>query len=187
MKINGLILAAGNSSRLGQAKQLLQYQSRSLLKHIENMIVPHVNLLYAVLGFRAEEFIRELDNSVVVINPDWARGMGSSFRVGMTKAKKDADAVLVTLCDQPKIPKEHYIALIDLAKQHPQNIIASAYNGIIGVPVIFPRILFKQLDTIEGEQGAQKIIKDNHDHVITIRCDHAACDIDNPNDLRWLD
>lgn len=186
MIINGLILAAGNSSRLGQAKQTLPYQGQSLLRHIENILSPQVNRLWTVLGYRAEEFSEELKSSALVINPNWSSGMGSSLRSGLAVATQGADALLIALCDQPKIPSTHYNELIILATAHPKKIITSSYNETLGVPAIFPKDFFHQLNKINDQQGAQKIIQDNQEHVRSIPCEQAAFDIDQPHDLRWL-
>ncbi len=187
MKINGLILAAGNSSRLGQPKQLLQHQGVSLLRLIEKKISPQVDTVFSVLGFKSEQMVKELRNSTPVHNSNWAAGIGASIRLGIAKAGNDADAILVALCDQPQISTEHYVALVKAAKKHPKKIIASAYDGINGVPVVFPQRFFDQMRDISDQHGAQVLIQKNHKHLKSIQCHAAAFDVDTPEDLYRLD
>lgn len=186
MKINGLLLAAGSSSRLGQPKQLLPIKGTTLLNHKESIIYAQVSQLFTVIGFDYETMSKELVCSTQVVNPNWNRGMGNSLKSGLNMATKNADALLIALCDQVKIPATHYKQLVEFANQHPERIIASSYNSVIGVPAIFPKVHFNQLHDVGDQQGAQILISELKDQVISIQCANAEYDIDTPKDLELL-
>lgn len=186
MKINGLILAAGNSSRLGHDKQLVQYQGVSLIRHIEKTLEPLVNQLYVALGHNHVIMQGELKSAIGIINQCWQHGIGDSLACGVKAAKADADAILIALCDQPRIPQSHYQKMITMAQQHPTRIIATGYAGICGVPVIFPELYFNELFTLTGPQGARGIIGKYPDEVMTLGCDAAEFDVDCKTQVEQL-
>ncbi len=183
MKINGLILAAGDSSRLGQAKQLLRIDGQSLLQHIEAKLLGCLNEVFVVLGHNHQRIQRELTAAHAIINPNWQSGMGSSIACGVAAAKKGATGILLSLCDQPLIPQSHYQQLLDQFKQHPTKMTATAYAQTQGVPAIFPDSHFSQLLTLDTRYGAQKILQQPSEHTSTVQCEAAAFDLDTPQDL----
>src|SRR6476661_1956002 len=102
-----LLLAAGGSSRLGEPKQLIKYEGKSLLRRAADCaLAAGCNETIVVLGAAAEACTRELEGLPVrvVINEAWERGMSSSIGAGMSALEQiqpAAEAVLITLCDQP--------------------------------------------------------------------------------------
>lgn len=186
MKINGLILAAGSSSRLGQPKQLVLYENQTLLQRIEQTLWPMVDNLFVVLGSQHEQISATLKHAVPLLNDGWQSGMGDSLVVGMQRAKGQADAVLVALCDQPKIPKSHYQKLLQLAAENRGHIIATAYNKLTGVPAVFQQFHFAALDELRGEKGAQALLRQGRFPLKTVACDAAAFDVDLPEHVHAL-
>ncbi len=186
MKINGLILAAGGSSRLGQDKQLVMFQGVTLIRHIEQTLQPLVSQLHVVLGHNHTTVLAELKSSKPVLNSHWQQGMGSSLACGVKAAINQADAILIALCDQPQIPLTHYQKMIHTAQQNPTQIIATGYAGISGVPVIFPKTHFDELVSQSGAHGAHKVIDKNPNKVLTLICDAAEFDVDNQSQVDQL-
>jgi molybdenum cofactor cytidylyltransferase len=187
MKINGLILAAGDSSRLGQAKQLVTYQGESLLADIEAKLLTCCDHVFVVLGHQAELFSKELKSAEVIINPHWQSGIGSSLACGVHFTGEQSDGLLMALSDQPLIQVEHYQKLAKQFALYPNHIIATKYNSQIGVPALFPKIYFNELTQLNENSGAQAIIKKHHKHVTSIECQAAGYDVDTPEDLFKLD
>ncbi|MGJ8663958.1 MAG: nucleotidyltransferase family protein [Marinicella sp.] len=187
MKINGLILAAGNSSRLGQPKQLLQHQNKSLLALIEENLLACCDQVFVVLGCTPQLFKSQVKMSQVIINQDWKKGLGNSLALGSKIASQNADGLLIALVDQPLITKAHYQNLVDKFHQHPQNIITSEYQNCCGVPAVFSKLFFTELSNNQDACGAKNIIRNNAPNTLSIDCDAAAFDIDLEADLSRLD
>src|SRR5690349_3371926 len=113
MKAAIVILAAGASTRMGQSKQLLKWSDQTLLNHTIDTALSTAASVTVVLGANEQthkEAIKGKKVSVVV-NSDWQSGMGSSLKAGVRSLSKDPDAVIVMVCDQPYVSKEHLIAL----------------------------------------------------------------------------
>jgi molybdenum cofactor cytidylyltransferase len=161
-----VLLAAGASTRLGQPKQLLPYQGKTLLRHAAEMacgIPPPgggqgVGAVFVVLGAHAEQIAPILDNLPVkiIVAEDWQEGMAASLRTGI-RAAADADAVLILLCDQPLVTKELLAAL--LQEWEPGGIVASDYGEALGPPCVFDRAYFPELLALTGDSGARKLFK----------------------------
>ena len=185
-ELHCLVLAAGESQRLGKPKQLLRIENETLLHRIcreAQAVSPHVTV---VVGAQAGQVTQAIDDLPVmrINNPDWREGIASSLRAGMLSLPATADAVMVLLCDQATIHAGHLQKLADTWQRHPEAIVASAYNDIRGVPVIFPRGEFASLVSLSGDKGAQELLL--QDHVLNVELPAAACDIDTPADIEEL-
>ncbi len=158
-----IILAAGNSSRMGQPKQLLDIHGKKLLAYVVNQACQSkADLVFVVLGSKSEMFITSLDQSQVeiIINKDWKKGMGNSLKRGVTEATQryDLESVIISVCDQPFLSSDIFDQL--LSKKDQFEIIASAYSdGNYGPPTRFAKSQFDNLLTIGDAQGARSLIK----------------------------
>ncbi|MGA8108198.1 MAG: nucleotidyltransferase family protein [Acidobacteriaceae bacterium] len=192
-RIAAVVLAAGASTRLGQAKQLVRVESESLLHRTVRMALeagcaPAV----VVLGFEAERMRAELEglDAVVAVHPGWAEGMGSSLRCGVEavcRMEPVPDEVLVLVCDQPRLTAEHLRALLERQGESGAQITASAYASRIGVPAVFARELFGELLRLEGDQGARNLIRNHASEAEGIPWPEGTVDLDIPEDLRGVD
>ena len=185
MIIHGLILAAGESSRLGQPKQLVQCQGLSLLRMTESKVNQVVSDTWVVLGYQANLCAKEIKAAKVIINEDWRAGQRRSLHAGLAQAISGADAVLVTVCDQPRIGVTHYQKMVQQAQNHPELIIASTYQNTVGVPVIYPLAHCRALLTNPDLSGAQ-YLRHHKPSIHQIPCESAAFDVDTPDDLESL-
>ncbi len=160
-----IILAAGQSQRMGQPKQLLKIGEDSLIQHIVKVAG---NTAYApivvVLGSNFEMIKKEITAYQVlpVYNPDWENGMGTSISTGIRAIRKlnpNIRAVIILLVDQPLLKPNLLHDLETLYHQTTKKIIASKYNETIGVPALFDQSVFQELESLEGNTGAKKIIQ----------------------------
>ncbi|MEX0320960.1 MAG: NTP transferase domain-containing protein [Puniceicoccaceae bacterium] len=190
-----IILAAGESSRLGYPKQEIEFEGKALLvRSVEALQAGGVGPIVVVLGAKADrigKLITPTGNSNIhlVMNEYWQTGMGSSIACGMSflmELRVDLDNVIISLCDQPYLSGEIISQLCNQARQNPDRIAASAYSGTMGPPVVFPKEYFKQLEQCSGEKGARKILKENSDKVETIEFTELAIDIDTPEEHEGL-
>lgn len=191
-KIGGLLLAAGGSSRLGQPKQLLRFQGKTLLRRsAETLVATSCSPVVVVLGASIDVSLRELDGLELSIfeNLDWQTGMSSSIRSGLASLldlEPELDAVVITLCDQPLVTSEHLDSLITGFVCHGFPIFAARYGETTGVPALFASRLFGDLLGLEGDKGARQIIRDRPNVVQTVDMAEAGIDIDSVGDYENL-
>ena len=114
-RTSAIILAAGSSTRMGTAKQLLRLDGRPLLQHVlDNVRASDVREIIVVLGASAEVIQGEIDahNARVVINENYREGMGTSLKTGISVVNSEAEAALIILADQPLVRPETINRLI---------------------------------------------------------------------------
>ena len=182
-----LILAAGSSSRLGKAKQLLKIKDKTLIQIAVKKALTFTDDVKVVVGHKSDEIIKELKDFPIsiLINPIYEQGMGSSISFGIndfTHSKK----VLIMLCDQPLIPLSHYNSLIKKSIENENLIICSKYQNRFAVPSIFPNTYFKSLSELKGDEGARKLLKNNPIGFVILD-DKFSIDIDTKEDFENLD
>src|SRR4051812_22537454 len=139
-QIAGLLLAAGGGRRLGgRPKALLEHRGRPLVEHAAGVLrAAGCDRVHVVLGARADAVREraELAGCVLVDNPQWERGMGSSLRAGLhSLAGTGARAALVFLVDQPGIGPEA-VARVLAAYRDEESLVSAAYDGTRGHPVL---------------------------------------------------
>ncbi|MGB3756930.1 MAG: nucleotidyltransferase family protein [Rivularia sp. (in: cyanobacteria)] len=192
LNIGLIILAAGKASRMGKPKQLLTYQGTSLISHAVKIgLNSTCKPVLVVLGAYAENIKPEINKLPVEIveNPLWQTGMASSIRAGIITIKEsnpNLDGVIIALADQPLISEAVFNRLIQSYQETRNIIIASTYDGVVGVPALFNNILFSELINIEGDKGAKNLMRKYRDEVLSIEIPEAATDIDTPDDYEKL-
>ncbi|MBW4889070.1 nucleotidyltransferase family protein [Mucilaginibacter sp. HMF5004] len=182
-----IILAAGESSRMGQPKQQLPYKGKSLLQHAMHTALSSVcKPVVVVLGAYADEISREIKSEPVTIihNQEWQEGMASSIRLGIAELEKDPQisSVVIMLCDQPFVDTTLVNELVNQQKNTRKGIIACSYNDTIGVPVLFTRIYFERLMLLQGTEGAKKILTQYPHDMAVIPFAPGSIDIDTQSD-----
>jgi molybdenum cofactor cytidylyltransferase len=195
MDIDVIVLAAGESRRLGRAKQLLPFRGVPLVvRAITAVAQARPRRTVVVLGARAND-IRGVITALPVVcevveNRDWASGMGSSIAAGMRVVAGDAvfpppAGVLLMVCDQPLIPAGHFARLRAAFAAGPQHVVASRYRGQAGVPAIFPRARFADLQILPARGGAKHVIA-AQPRVVHVPCAEACFDVDTEADYGRL-
>jgi molybdenum cofactor cytidylyltransferase len=190
VRVGGVVLAAGGSSRLGQPKQLLLHEGKSLVRRTaEAAVAAGLAPLVAVLGANPGAVAAELTGLPVrtVLNPDWAEGLGRSLQVGLRALPPEAvDAALVVLCDQLRVNAAHLGALVDTFARTRAPIVASGYAGTRGVPALFSRALFAELEALPPGEGARRVIAHAPTRVVEVALEGGAEDVDTAADLARL-
>ncbi len=188
-----LILAAGESARLGQPKQLVTIAGQTLVEKTAGLAARFSNQVYCILGHRAKTIASRLEALPVtcVTNARWAQGMGSSVAHGVTQLGDDIDAAMILLCDQWALTPVDIERLVEQWQANPGKIVASHYRPkhqaerITGVPVIFPRRYFTELTQL-SQSGARGLLARYPGQTLEVVIDHAGFDLDTPEDLRAL-
>jgi molybdenum cofactor cytidylyltransferase len=184
--IAALVLAAGGSSRMGGPKQLIELDGKTLLRRaVETAIASQAGYVVVVLGHQWERTALETEglDATVVVNPEWQAGMSSSLRAGLQALPDDADAALITLCDQPLVTPENLRDLLALFAESGKPVAACRYAGALGVPAVFARTLFPELMDLSGDVGARKILQAHARDAAVMELPDAAIDLDTPIDL----
>ena len=176
-----IILAAGQSRRMGRAKLLIKYRGKSLLKIAIDKALQVSGISYLVVGAK-QEYLNEIKNSEVIAlnNPNWNEGLASSLRLGVASLDKNVRAALIILPDQPLVEVKHLQKLIKLFDATNKNLVYSKYQETLGVPAIIGRDLFAQVSKITGDKGARVLAANNEFEWLLL--EHYL-DIDRPEDL----
>lgn len=190
MSVAILLLAAGGSTRMGTSKQLLDIGGVPLLGHsVQTALDSGASSVVVVLGAQAEVHQQALAGlaAEVVVHPDWKKGMGSSLKAGLNYLLHRHDrpeAVMVLVCDQPRLRSQHLRELITTYRKTKKSIVASHYNGTDGVPALFDQSLFPELLMLPDELGARKVIAAHAESVVRVSFPEGAVDLDTPEDYR---
>ncbi|BAO76964.1 nucleotidyltransferase family protein [Winogradskyella sp. PG-2] len=171
--ISILILAAGNSNRMGTSKQLLPVGKTTLLGvTIENALLSNANKVYCVLGANAKIITESISNYNVdtIFNSKYKSGLSSSIVKGIEHIEEEnLDAVLILLGDQPFIESIYINEIIDAYTKHDKTIIASLYKTSLGVPALIPKKYFNDLLKLKGDNGAKSFFKTQKENIISIK------------------
>lgn len=178
-----LVLAAGNSSRLGQPKQLLVYQGETLLhRAVRTALAAGYAPVVVVTGALDAELryaVADLPCQAVH-NPDWAAGMGASIRVGLAALGPMATAVLVMSSDQPLVEAAQLAALAQHQQATGALAVAAAYADAFGIPALFTASALVDLRDIRPEQGAKPLLARYGSALALVPMPDAAFDVDTP-------
>ena len=181
------ILAAGHSARLGQPKQLVQWHGTSLLQRAVDTASSETSQVLLTLGADADALWRTLRKPPELQRidvPDHLDGLSASMRAAVAYAESDpaVDRLLVMLVDQYAVDVEWLRSLLAMADAHPQRMVASRYDGVRGVPAVFPRSAFAELAALRGDQGARALLRDESDPIDWI-APHPPGDVDTPEQI----
>ena len=190
MKISILILAAGNSSRLGQPKQLVEFEGQTLIERITHTALSVSEEVLVVLGANIElikpKLEAFLDRINVIENPNWQAGMGTSISLGVDNLALKSEAILILLVDQPLISQVLLQNMMQTFADKKMPIVACEYGNQLGVPILFDKSFFSALKRLKGEQGAKLFLKNYSDKIVPIEFKEGLFDIDTPEDLSKL-
>ncbi|MFB7575222.1 NTP transferase domain-containing protein [Streptomyces sp. NPDC056165] len=193
-EIAGLVLAAGGGRRLGgRPKALLAHRGRPLVEHaVGTLRAAGCERVHVVLGSRSAEVRQRaaLAGCVLVENPFWERGMGSSLRAGLDSlAGTGALAALVLLVDQPGVSAEA-VARVRAAYRDEGSLVSAAYDGVRGHPVLLGAAHWDGVaESATGDRGARAYLRAHERSITLVECGDVAraYDIDTEADLGHLE
>ncbi len=193
LPFSGIILAAGSGSRMGRAKQLLEYHGQAMLGHVvDQAVAADLFPLVVVLGAMAAEVRQAIAMKPVEIaeNIDWELGMGSSVGAGMralfAMKTERIGGVAVLLGDQPLVRAAQLREMQRTLLKSDAAAIAASYGGTLGVPAMFRRQLFAKLLELPPNAGAKVLLQSEADRVLPFPLPEAATDVDTPADWEKL-
>ena len=187
-----IILAAGNSSRLGQPKQLLTFRGKGLLEiAVEAAIRTSIRPIIVVLGANAEVILKNASYQEIsyIVNAHWQEGMSSSIAIGIKTINDqypELENVIIAVSDQAYMNREVLNALLSKKESSGKNIVASSYNETTGSPALFNKKYFAQLTSLKGDKGAKQIFEQHPEDIATINFEQGHIDIDTITDYENL-
>ena len=189
--ISAILLAAGESKRMGRPKQLLEWQGKTLLQHSWNRSsTPLRTRSFWSWGMKPTGSERALPALPIkiVINPDYKQGMASSLRQGLLAMDPGSEAFLVLLADQPGIGPEIINTLIRTFRQADpkRGIVRPVYRGRRGHPVLIGAQYLQEALQLQGDVGARRILMNHPGDILEIDVEQDAVlkDIDTPEEYR---
>lgn len=193
MEVGLILLVAGASTRLGEPKQTLPYHGESLLQRAVQAALGSVcRPVVVVLAVNIDTTLPELAEVPavqVVEKPAWQEGMASSIRCGLTNLLQVAPTVagvIFMVCDQPVADAALLDKLVQEKYKTDKGIAASAYNDTLGTLVFFDKVYFPELLSLNGQEGAKKLVFRYSQDVVSVPFPLGSIDIDTPADYAAL-
>jgi len=187
-----VILAAGNSSRMGQPKQLIKYHNKSFLQHaVDEANMATNNKTMVVTGANRDLLEVELRQLPVhvIYNEQWETGIASSISNGVAALYKIFPylyGIIICVCDQPFVSSPLLNKLIEQYKQGHKGIVASHYHDTLGVPVLFGKKYFDALLALKGDEDIQTLLNEYTDDIEQIEFEQGNIDINTMQDYEAL-
>jgi len=186
--IQGVILSAGKSERIGFPKALLEIEGERFVDFIiKRMREAGIRDIIVVLGEDIDLIKRNAKlDAKVLYNRNWEEGQISSLRIAIRNMDREKEAVIFTLVDHPLVKSSTYLKLVSIWKENKDKIVIPLYNGRKGHPTIFPRKFFNDILFKELKNGARSIIRENIESVryVVVDDEGIIIDIDTISDYK---
>ncbi|MDD5590398.1 MAG: molybdenum cofactor cytidylyltransferase [Dehalococcoidales bacterium] len=187
--ISAVLLAAGESSRMGEPKQLLPFGRSTFIEQaVDTLLASAVAEVIVVVGHRAEAVVERIGSRAVRIaqNPEYRQGMITSIIAGLKLVAPEAGAIMLALSDQPLLNSRTIDNLIRGFLSGDKGIAIPTCRGIRGHPVIFAPKYIQELMRVKGDIGGRQIIDSHPEDVleVDVASEGIIVDIDNRDDYR---
>lgn len=187
--IAAILLAAGESRRMGANKMLLPLGNTTVIGHVvDQFLKSDVDQIIVVVGHEATRTAQALaGRSIVVVeNPAYCAGMLSSVRCGLSTVSAECDGIMVGLGDQPSVHTEVINRLIQAFAVQGKGIVVPIYEGKRGHPLLFSARYRAEILTQYNEVGLRGLAQAHADDVFELAVDTLAIlsDMDYPEDYR---
>ena len=180
-QIAGVVLAAGGSKRLGQPKQLLDWQGEAFIsKVVKTGLESGLAPLVVVTGADRDLVEAPMCGLPIKItqNPEWEAGQAGSMRAGLDALPDNCEAVMFLLSDQPQVSPLLIRQLIERFYQHRKPVTAPLIKGQRGNPILFSKEAFDTLRQVRGDQGGRAVIQQFDVDWLPWGDDRALLDVD---------
>ncbi len=183
-RVAGIILAAGESSRMHRIKQLLPFRGKPLLAHVlENAARSSLSEVIVVLGSYVGKIRRAVDfasfpNVRVIFNRNWHKGQSASLQAGLAAVSADCEGAVCLLGDQPLVDAGIIDTLIQEFDRTKAPLVIPTCGGRRGNPVVIHRALFPRLRSLAGDLGARALFAEYTAQIAVIEVAHHGIHFD---------
>jgi molybdenum cofactor cytidylyltransferase len=185
--VAGIILAAGESKRFGEPKQLLDWKGQPFVRAVtKTALEAGLSPVVVVTGANAEDVesaVKDL-NTIVINNEDWKSGQGSSIKAGINAFNSDSHSkiggVIFLLTDQPQVTTSILRALIEKHAEGLYPVVAPMVLDQRANPVLFDRATFADLMALDGDVGGRAILHKHRVEYLPWHDDRLLLDVDTP-------
>jgi molybdenum cofactor cytidylyltransferase len=186
MMIATVILAAGESRRMGSLKQMLAWGQDTVLgKTINTFQEALTGPVFVVVGYEGSRIKRQLaDRKVIwVDNSAYQKGMSSSIVAGIKALPEEVEGILLALADLPLLQSDTIKKIADNFRSSKHRLIVPVFQGRTGHPVLIAKEFFPELLKLQGDAGAKKIIRENKEQTLFLNVNDPGIylDIDEPH------
>lgn len=190
--VAAIVLAAGESSRMGRPKPLLPLNGSTFLGHLlEEIRASRVSRTLVVLGHHPELVLAAMPEiaSAAIVNDQYQLGQLSSLHAGLRELGDEPDAVLMCLADHPFVTRQVLDSIIVAHERTHRTIVVPTYGGGRGHPTLFARPLYPELLDAPLDQGARVVVRAHAREVLELVVDEPGvlADVDTPEQYeQWL-
>ena len=193
MKINGLILAAGMSRRMGDFKPLLKINNKTMIQQsIDSMLMAGTDSVTVVLGYQGEkikEVLRSngyLDKSVTIIyNEKYeTTQMLDSVKIGVNSISS-CDAFYLLPGDMPAINKNTFLKVRKTMEQTNAKVVFPTIDGYRKHPPLISSVLIKDILNFNSDGGLRELWKDFDSQIVTVPVDDTGCNLDVDTKIQY--
>jgi molybdenum cofactor cytidylyltransferase len=183
-----IILAAGESLRMGRPKLLLPYYGDKTIIEtvVENVVSSRVDGAVVVLGGSRRGIEEKIRRFAVkrVINRKYKEGMFSSVRCGLSALPASARVAVFILADQPDVPTSVINLLIEAYRREKKGIVVPIYRKKRGHPLLVDLKYRPEIDSLSPDRGLRGLLREHRDDILEVRVPSPAVlkDIDGPKD-----
>lgn len=188
-RVFAIVLGAGQASRFGSTKQLAAVGDGTMISRaVEAAAGACGDHTIVVIGHESTAVAKGCEGSpgFLLVNDKHVDGIGTSIAAAVRGIRHLADAILVTLADQPLVTAAHLGAVVESWSGSADEIIATAFAGTSGPPVLFGSGCFDELANLQGDNGGRRLLSDPRYSVKLVEFEAAAIDVDTPEDLRRI-
>ncbi|HXI83637.1 MAG TPA: nucleotidyltransferase family protein [Verrucomicrobiae bacterium] len=179
-----IILAAGESRRMGRPKQLLAFGGKTMLECvIDAFQTPRVDEVRVVLGYKADEIAEKIayTSCKILKNDRYPLGMFTSMQAGLRELPKETRIVLIAICDQPRLKRETVETLIEEFEKRHHKILIPSYSGRQGHPPLFRAEYAKEILAMDESMTLKHFYGEHADDIerLVVEDEGVLIDIDD--------
>src|SRR5712671_5033120 len=170
-RVAGVVLAAGTSRRMGRNKLFLRLGGTSVLRRaVAAAREAGLDPVLVVVGHESERARAELEGvpCTPVLNPDFASGMNTSVRAGISAVPAGASGAVVMLADMPFVTAAMVRSLLERYRAGQAPLVVSLYGEVLAPPILYGRPLFAELRALDGETCGKRVVKAHRAEAIEI-------------------